>query len=152
VICYEVGFDDLVRSEVQAGANLLSMQSNDATFERVGEITAESGQQLAMARIRAVEFDRAVIVASTTGYSAIIAPDGKLITSSGVWQQAELEARVPLLTYTTLATRLDAWPEWAIVAATVLALGLAAGQAGVSRRRQRGSRSADSTASTAGGR
>ena len=36
VICYEIGFDDLVRSEVQAGANLLSMQSNDATFERVG--------------------------------------------------------------------------------------------------------------------
>src|SRR4029077_15088999 len=79
VICYEVAFDDLVRSEVQAGANLLSMQSNDATFERVGPITAESGQQLAMARIRAVEFDRAVVVASTTGYSAIIAPDGHLI-------------------------------------------------------------------------
>ena len=36
IICYEVGFDDLVRSEVVAGANLLSMQSNDATFERRG--------------------------------------------------------------------------------------------------------------------
>ncbi len=72
VICYEVGFDDLVRSEVAAGANLLSVQSNDATFEREGPTTAESGQQLAMARIRAVEFDRAVVVASTTGYSAIV--------------------------------------------------------------------------------
>jgi apolipoprotein N-acyltransferase len=133
VICYEVAFDDLVRSEVQAGANVLSMQSNDATFERVGPITAESGQQLAMARIRAVEFDRAVVVASTTGYSAIIAPDGHLITSSGTWQQAELEARVPLLTSATLAERAGAWPEWAIVAATALALGLA-----VARARQRG--------------
>ena len=129
VICYEIAFDDLVRSEVTAGANLLSMQSNDATFERDGQITEESGQQLAMARIRAVEFDRAVVVASTTGYSAIIAPDGHLITSSGTWQQAELEARVPLLTSTTLADRLGAWPEWAIVAATALALGLAAAQA-----------------------
>ena len=129
VICYEVAFDDLVRSEVQAGANVLSMQSNDATFERVGEITAESGQQLAMARIRAVEFDRAVVVASTTGYSAIIAPDGRLITSSGTWQQAELEARVPLLTSATLAERAGAWPEWAIVAATSLALALAVAQA-----------------------
>ena len=117
VICYEVGFDDLVRSEVAAGANLLSMQSNDATFEREGPTTAESGQQLAMARIRAVEFDRSVVVASTTGYSAIVAPDGQLISRSGMWTQAELEARVPLLTYTTLAERLGAWPEWAIVAA-----------------------------------
>jgi apolipoprotein N-acyltransferase len=136
VICYEVGFDDLVRSEVAAGANLLSVQSNDATFEREGPTTAESSQQLAMARIRAVEFDRAVVVASTTGYSAIVAPNGQLISRSGMWTQAELEARVPLLTYTTLAERLGAWPEWAIVAATAVALGLAISQASAARRRR----------------
>jgi apolipoprotein N-acyltransferase len=134
IICYEVGFDDLVRSEVAAGANLLSMQSNDATFEREGPITAESGQQLAMARIRAVEFDRAVVVASTTGYSAIVAPDGHLISRTTMWTQAELEARVPLLSYDTLAERLGAWPEWAIVAATTLALCLAIAQASIARR------------------
>jgi apolipoprotein N-acyltransferase len=144
VICYEVAFDDLVRSEVNAGSNLIALQSNDATYEREGPVTQESGQQLAMARIRAVEFDRSVVVASTTGYSAIIAPDGQLITTSGIWTQAELEARVPLLTYTTLADRLGAWPEWAIVAATTLALGLAIAQEGAARRRQRKLRSADS--------
>jgi apolipoprotein N-acyltransferase len=125
VICYEIGFDDLVHSEVAGGANLLTMQTNDATFERDGQ-TGESGQQLAMARIRAVEHDRAVVVASTTGYSAIIAPDGRLITSSGTWQQAELEARVPLITYTTLADRTGPWPEYVIVALTLAALILAA--------------------------
>ena len=131
VICYEVAFDDLVRSEVSAGANLLSVQSNDATFERdsLAGVSGETSQQLAMARIRAVEFDRAVVVASTTGYSAIIAPDGRVLLRSGIWQQAELEARVPLLTYTTLAERAGAWPEWAIVALTGLALVLAAAQA-----------------------
>jgi apolipoprotein N-acyltransferase len=144
VICYEVAFDDLVRSEVNAGANLLSVQSNDATFEREGPITQESGQQLAMARIRAVEFDRSVVVASTTGYSAIIAPDGRVITRTGVWQQAELEERVPLLTYTTLADRVGAWPEWAIVALTALALARAIGQATIARRRERRTRSAES--------
>ena len=75
VICYEVGFDGLVSSEVRAGANLLAVQTNDATFEVDGQL-GESLQQLAMARIRAVESDRAVVVASTTGVSAIIAPDG----------------------------------------------------------------------------
>ncbi|MGH3278562.1 MAG: apolipoprotein N-acyltransferase, partial [Trebonia sp.] len=143
VICYEVAFDDLVRSEVAAGSNVLTVQSNDATFEREGPITQESGQQLAMARIRAVEFDRAVIYASTTGYSAIIAPEGQVIKRSGLWRQAELEARVPLLTHDTPAERAGAWPEWGIVAATALALCLVIARAAVARHRQRTARSAD---------
>jgi apolipoprotein N-acyltransferase len=141
VICYEVGFDDLVRSEVAAGASVLSVQSNDATFERDGQ-TGESGQQLAMARIRAVEFDRAVVVASTTGYSAVIAPDGRVITSSGIWQQAELEARVPLLTGSTPALRAGPWPEWAIVGLTALAAALALARTAAARRRRVGGRRA----------
>jgi apolipoprotein N-acyltransferase len=145
-ICYEVAFDDLVRSEVTAGANVLTVQSNDATFEREGPISEESGQQLAMARLRAVEFDRAVVYASTTGYSAIIAPDGQVIERSGLWQQAELEARVPLLTHQTLAERAGAGPEWVIVGVTALALCLASAQAVAARRRQRAARSADGSA------
>jgi apolipoprotein N-acyltransferase len=152
VICYEVAFDDLVRSEVTAGANVLTVQSNDATFEREGPISEESGQQLAMAQIRAVEFDRAVVYDSTTGYSAIITPHGQVTQRTGLWQQAEIEARVPLLTYQTLAERAGAWPEWVIVGATALALCLAAGQAAASWRRQRGPRSADSPAGVAEGR
>jgi apolipoprotein N-acyltransferase len=152
VICYEVAFDDLVRSEVTAGANVLTVQSNDATFEREGPTTEESGQQLAMARLRAVEFDRTVIYDSTTGYSAIITPDGQVTQRTGLWQQAEIEARVPLLTHQTPAEQVGAWPEWAIVGATALALCLAAGQAAASRPGRRGSRSADSQADTAEGR
>jgi len=75
-----------------------------------------------MARIRAVESDRAVVVSSTTGVSAIIAPDGRLITHSGTWQQAVLEARVPLVTHRTWADDVGAWPEWVIVGLTALAL------------------------------
>jgi len=133
VICYETGFDGLVRSEVAAGANLLSVQTNDATFEVDGQ-TGESLQQLAMAQIRAVEFDRSVAVASTTGVSAIIAPDGSLISHSGTWQRAVLEARVPLLTGQTLAERLAGWPEYVITALTVLALAAAATGALAGRR------------------
>ena len=136
VICYEVGFDNLVQSEVAAGANLLSAQSNDATFEVDGQ-TGESLQQLAMARIRAVEFDRSVVVASTTGVSAIVAPDGGLIAHSGTWQRAVLQARVPLLTGRTLAERLGAWPEYVITALTVIALITAAAGAVAERRRLR---------------
>jgi apolipoprotein N-acyltransferase len=78
-----------------------------------------------MARIRAVESDRAVVYASTTGESTIIAPDGAVITRSGIWRQAILDARVPLVSYRTLADRVGAWPEYVLVLVTVLALGLA---------------------------
>ena len=125
VICYEVGFDGLVSSEVKAGANLLAVQTNDADFELDGQ-TGETLQQLAMARIRAIEHDRAVVVASTTGVSAIIAPDGSLIARSGTWQQAEIEARVPLRTTTTLADRLGGWPRGCIPSRRVAALALGA--------------------------
>ena len=153
VICYEVAFDDLVRSEVQPGANLLSMQSNDATFERVGPITEESGQQLAMARIRAVEFDRAVVVASTTGYSAIIAPDGHLISAAAPGSRPSSRRGSRCSPTATLAERAGAWPEWAIVAATALALGLAVARAGAARRSAARSRPrpADGLASLAEG-
>jgi apolipoprotein N-acyltransferase len=121
VICYEVAFDHLVRSEVTAGANLLTVQSNDADFEIDGQL-GETRQQTAMARIRAVESDRALVYASTTGESTIIAPDGSLIAHSGVWQQAILDARVPLVSYRTLADRVGGWPEYVIIMLTVLAL------------------------------
>ncbi len=133
VICYEVGFDGLVSSEVNAGANLLSVQTNDATFEVDGQ-RGETLQQLAMARIRAVESNRAVVVASTTGVSAIIAPDGRLIAHSGTWQRAVLEARVPLVSQRTLADRIGAWPQAVIVALTLAALAWAAAAA-LRRRR-----------------
>jgi apolipoprotein N-acyltransferase len=136
VICYEVAFDQLVRSEVTAGANLLTVQSNDADFEIDGQL-GETRQQTAMARVRAVEFDRAVVYASTTGESTIIAPDGRLIAHSGVWEQALLDARVPLVSYRTLASRVGGWPEYVIVLLTVCALGWAV-QGAVRSRRRRG--------------
>ena len=134
VICYEVGFDNLVSSEVTAGANLLTVQTNDADFELDGQ-TGETLQQLAMARTRAIEYDRAVVVASTTGVSAIIAPDGSLITQSNTWQRAVLEARVPLRSGRTLAERLGAWPELVLTALTLVALGFAVGSTAAARRR-----------------
>jgi apolipoprotein N-acyltransferase len=136
VICYEVGFDNLVASEVNAGANLLTEQTNDADFEVDGQL-GETLQQLAMARIRAIEFDRSMVVAGTTGVSAIIAPDGSLIMHSRTWQRAVLETRVPLITRSTLATRLGDWPEIGLSALAVAALGLAVAVALADRRRSR---------------
>jgi apolipoprotein N-acyltransferase len=147
VICYEVGFDNLVRSEVTAGANLLAVQSNDADFELDGQLS-ETEQQVAMAQIDAIASNRAVVYASTTGESAIIAPDGSLIARSGTWYRTELEARVPLRSQLTLADRVGAWPELTITALTVIAFGWALAGAARERRSRRVAPAASSGTAT----
>jgi apolipoprotein N-acyltransferase len=137
VICWEVGFDNLAYSEVAAGANLLTMQTNDADFELDGQM-GETGQQLAMARIDAIEAGRAVAVASTTGVSALIAPNGSVMARTGTWRRATLDARVPLRTALTPAYRVGAWPELVIIALTIAALAWSLATAW--RRRTRGRR------------
>jgi apolipoprotein N-acyltransferase len=71
-ICSEVMFDDLVRQGVQSGAQLLAVPTNNATFG----FTEMTYQQQAISRVRAVEHGRTVLVAATSGVSAVIAPDG----------------------------------------------------------------------------
>ena len=73
VICFEIAYDGIVRDTVRGGGRVIVVQTNNATYAR----TPESAQQLAIARVRAVEHGRAVLVAATSGISAVIAPDGQ---------------------------------------------------------------------------
>ncbi len=68
-------------------------------------------QQLAMSRVRAVEHGRAVVVAATSGVSAIIAPDGAVTSQTDLFVPAALVAKVPLSTSSTLASRVGPVPE-----------------------------------------
>jgi apolipoprotein N-acyltransferase len=110
-ICFEVAYDDLVRDTVTAGADLLVVQTNNATF---GE-TDEAAQQLAMSRLRAVEHGRAVAHVSTVGISALILPDGTEVARTALFTPAVLAARLPLRTPLTVSDRLGGAPEAAIV-------------------------------------
>lgn len=114
--CYEVVFDDLVRQSVRSGAQLLAVPTNNATFG----FTEMTYQQQAIARVRAVEHGRTVLVAATSGVSAVIAPDGTVEQHTTLFTPAALVARVPLRSGTTLATRLGPAPEWGLVALGVL--------------------------------
>ncbi|MFF3151966.1 apolipoprotein N-acyltransferase [Streptomyces sp. NPDC057910] len=117
--CYEAAFDWAVRDTVTAGAQLISVPSNNATFDR-SEMTY---QQLAMSRVRAVEHSRTVTVPVTSGVSAVIMPDGKVVQKTAMFTPASLVAKVPLRSSQTPATKLGTLPEWALVA--VAAAGLA---------------------------
>jgi apolipoprotein N-acyltransferase len=118
VICFEVAYDGVVRDAVRGGGRLVVVQTNNATFGRSGE----TSQQLAMGRLRAVETGRAVVVAATSGISAVIQPDGRVAARSGVFTRTVLVQRVPLRSAQTLATRLGALPEYLLA---LLGLGAA---------------------------
>ncbi|AOW92666.1 apolipoprotein N-acyltransferase [Rhodococcus sp. WMMA185] len=105
--CYEVAFDRAFEQSIRSGAEFLAVPTNNATF---GD-TEMTYQQLAMSKVRAVEHGRAVVVAATSGVSAIIAPDGSTVAQSPLFAPAALVSQVPLRTDLTLASRLGPAPE-----------------------------------------
>ena len=127
-ICFEVAYDNLLRDNVEHGADLLVVQTNNATFG----YTDEAAQQLAMSRLRAVEHGRAVAQISTVGISALIAPNGRIIQQTNLFTPALLQAALPLRTEITVSDHLGEWPEMVLVA-----IGLVGAAAGVRAGRRR---------------
>ncbi len=116
--CWEVVFDREPRKAVLNGAQLLAVPSNNATFNQT-----MSEQQLAFAKVRAVEYDRYVLVAGTTGISAVIAPDGAELARTEFFQPAYLDTLDRLNTTLTPATRwgpIVQWLVWSWPAGAVL--------------------------------
>ncbi|WP_067465621.1 apolipoprotein N-acyltransferase [Actinomadura macra] len=110
VICFEVAYDKEVR-DVSRG-NVLVVQTNNATYGR----TSLPPQQIAMSRLRAVEHGRTILVAATSGISAIVAPDGRMVDRSREFVPDIQVARVPARTSRTLSDRLGEVPEWVLAA------------------------------------
>lgn len=143
LICFEVAYDELGRAAVTGvgvqgelagqGGRILAVQTNNATYN----LTGQPQQQLAMSRLRAVEHGRAVLIASTSGISAIIAPDGTIEGRIGELQAGYLVQAVPLRDDLTLADRVGAVPELLAAAAALALWGVAV--FGHRRRRDVGS-------------
>ena len=115
VTSYEVYYSDLVRDGVRAGGRIVVNPTLASSYST----SVVPSQSLASARLRAVETGRWVLQASTTGYSAIVTPDGTVAQRSELREPVVLVAPVELRSGTTPAVALGMWPL-AILAATVL--------------------------------
>ncbi len=135
--CYEVAFDRAFQDSLHAGAQLLTVPTNNATFGD-SEMTY---QQLAMSRVRAVEHGRALVVAATSGVSAIITADGAVRQETSKFVPAWLEAALPLRHTTTPATAVGPWPEWLLC----IVAGIAVLASAVRRRTMSSPEPADET-------
>lgn len=142
VICFEVAYDEVVRDVVDGGAELLVVQTNNATYMGTGQVE----QQFAIARLRALETSRYVAVVATNGISGLVAPDGTVIERAQPRSTVVMEADLPRRTVLTPGVRLGRWVEIGLllVAAGALLVGA------VRDTRRRGSRPAPGAAAKTG--
>ena len=117
-ICFDVIYDAVIWDGARAGAEMLVFQTNNADFRG----TDENLQQLAFARMRAIETGRAVVNVSTVGTSQVITPDGTTVDSIGVDTAGASISTVPLRTGLTPAVILGPWLTALIVLAAAGAL------------------------------
>lgn len=106
VISFEVYFPERVRSGIQSGARIITNPTLASSY--TNSLVPE--QSLASARLRAIEAGRWVLQASTTGYSAIVDPDGRVVVRSDLKEQVVLTTQVQLREGNTWATRFGKLP------------------------------------------
>jgi apolipoprotein N-acyltransferase len=115
VISYEVFFSDRARAAVTAGGQILLVPTNAASYT-TEEVPAT---EVAAARMRAREMDRAVLQAAPTGYTAIVLPDGRVAAQGELGTPELLTATVPLRSGLTPYARTGDFP---VLLATALLL------------------------------
>ncbi len=128
-ICFDIIDDQLLTESVEQGAQVIFASSNNADFGR----TDESAQQLAVARIRAIELGRSVVNISTVGISAVIAPDGSIVAELPWFTAGTMVEDVALSSVATPALLAGRQLEW-LVSGFGLAALLIAGFAAKRRR------------------
>jgi len=127
MLCFDTAYDDAARADVVDGAQLLVVQTNNATYTGTGQ----PEQQWQITRFDALAFGRTTAVASTNGRSGVIGADGAVVATLPVIQQGYLSLSLSLRTGHTPAVWLAGWVE--LVLATVGGLAVLAG---VVRRRR----------------
>ncbi|MFT3798933.1 MAG: apolipoprotein N-acyltransferase [Microbacterium sp.] len=130
-ICFDVIYDDVIWEGAHDGAEVYFFQTNNADFRG----TDENLQQLAFARMRAIETGRAVVNLSTVGTSQVIAPDGTELDGLAADTAGAMVTEVPLRTGLTPAVLAGPAIQFVLGWGSILALVVVALLARRSRRR-----------------
>lgn len=120
-ICFEAAYPLVIGDGVARGGQAIIVPSNNYHFRSSGE-SAQQGQLL---RMRAMEYSRSAVQASTTGHSYVIRPDGSIMESTGTEQAATLTADIPLRSSLTVTARAGERVPGAVMAATFVINALA---------------------------
>jgi apolipoprotein N-acyltransferase len=130
-ICFELAYDQTIYGSVIGGAQVMLVQSNNATYGGTGQIE----QQFAITRARAMETRREIAVATTNSVSGFITRDGAVAIRTHEFTAQSMVVEMPLRSGLTPAIRVAPWLERGLTLAAVLAC-LAALVAGSRRSRR----------------
>jgi len=117
-ICYEVVYPQITRTQVRHGAGVLVTITNDAWYDG----TSAPRQHLNQARLRAVEDDRWLLRAGTTGISAWIDPTGRVVNEIPMGRAGILLARFATKTTVTPYVRFGDWFAWMCVVVVIIGI------------------------------
>ena len=102
VISWEAFFAGRANSGVESGGSILLNPTNGSSYTG----TILQSQQLATNSLRARETGRWTLQAATTGFSAVITPQGKITQRVGVGEAKVIVADIPLTTGRTIYSHL----------------------------------------------
>jgi apolipoprotein N-acyltransferase len=129
-ICFDVAYDDGLYAQISRGGQLVVVQTSNAMFIHTSQID----QQFAISRLRAIETDRYVVVASINGITGVIAPDGSVVTAAPLGTRSYVDAEVGLVDAVTPAVRIGPWLGRGCVGLVVVGWLLSLGQYRRTRR------------------
>jgi apolipoprotein N-acyltransferase len=115
VICFEVAYANHIYDTINAGAQVITVQTNNATYGN----TTQPEQQFAITRFRAIETQRAFLVASTSGISGLIQNDGSVTDKTKQFESAIVTGEAPLISEKTFSTK---YPYWGLVISVMFLL------------------------------
>jgi apolipoprotein N-acyltransferase len=105
VICFEVAYANHIYDTINSGAQVITVQTNNATYGN----TTQPEQQFAITRFRAIETQRAFLVASTSGVSGLIQNDGSVSGRTNQFESAIVTGEAALISEKTFSTKYSYW-------------------------------------------
>ena len=115
VICFEVAYANHIYNTINSGAQVITVQTNNATYGN----TTQPEQQFAITRFRAIETQRAFLVASTSGISGLIQNDGSVSIRTNQFESAIVTGVAPLISEKTFSTK---YPYWVLILSSIFLL------------------------------
>jgi apolipoprotein N-acyltransferase len=130
LICFEIAIDDISRELVDSGAEVILSQTNNSDFGR----SDETFQQVAIAKLRAIETGRAVVNDSTVGVSAVFGPDGAVLDQLPTFEPGVMVTKVPLRTSITPAMAIGPGLDLTVNLAAAILIALSVGRKSLRRK------------------
>jgi apolipoprotein N-acyltransferase len=106
VICYEVLFPSFTRNAVKEGAEVIFNFTNDSWFGPVGV----PYYHLHLASFRSIETRVPQFRATNTGFSALIHPDGEIVSKTKLYEPEILNSTIPIIE--PIPTLMTYWGDW----------------------------------------